>query len=173
MISAGNANALSDGGNVARQWMLQALADPDVTEGMGLFVGNVAWDRADGDIVFTAFGIDAARPGFVSPTVTADLSLLQVQNAVIIDRLARGLTRDDAAAIRPQSPVRFEAQGRSLTALDTFAGGGGFGADGDMLLSDQTFLGLPPQRSSTRRITFCCACARVPMSRRRWRGSGR
>jgi len=38
MISAADANALNEGGNVARQWMLQALADPDVVEwtrGMG------------------------------------------------------------------------------------------------------------------------------------------
>ena len=55
-----NANALADGGNVARQWMLQALADPDVVDGMGLFVGNVPWDRGEKDITFTGFGIDPA-----------------------------------------------------------------------------------------------------------------
>jgi hypothetical protein len=42
MISAGDANAMADGGNVARQWLLQAMADPDVVDGMGLFVANVA-----------------------------------------------------------------------------------------------------------------------------------
>ncbi|MES2542952.1 MAG: ABC transporter permease, partial [Pseudomonadota bacterium] len=35
MISASDANALNDGGNVARQWLLQAMADPDVTDGAG------------------------------------------------------------------------------------------------------------------------------------------
>jgi putative ABC transport system permease protein len=148
MISAGDANALAEGGNVARQWMLQAMADADVREGMGLFVGNVTWDRGGTDIGLTTFGIDPAQRAFVSPEVTADLALLQVQNAVILDRLARGLTPEEAAAIRPQSPVTFEAQGRTLTAPDTFAGGGGFGGDGYMLASDQTFLGLFPERTS-------------------------
>jgi putative ABC transport system permease protein len=148
MISAGDANALAEGGNVARQWMLQAMADADVQEGMGLFVGNVTWDRGGTDIGLTTFGIDPAQRAFVSPGVTADLALLQVQNAVILDRLARGLSREEAAAIRPQTPVTLEAQGRTLTALDTFAGGGGFGGDGYMLASDQTFLGLFPERSS-------------------------
>jgi putative ABC transport system permease protein len=148
MISAGDANAIAEGGNVARQWMLQAMADRDVLGGVGLFVGNVSWDRGGTDIGLTTFGIDPAQPAFVSPEVTADLALLQVQNAVILDRLARGLPREEAAAIRPQTPVTLEAQGRTLTALDTFAGGGGFGGDGYMLASDQTFFGLFPERSS-------------------------
>ena len=148
MISASDANALSEGGNVARQWMFQALADPDVVEGTGLFVGNVPWDRGEKDITFTTFGIDPARPGFVTPGVIEDLHLLQVQGAAIIDRLARGLPREEAAAIRPQTPRSFETQGRTLTAMGTFAGGGGFGGDGFMVVSDQTFLSLFPSRSS-------------------------
>lgn len=149
MISAGDANALTEGGNVARQWMLQALADPDVAAGMGLFVGTVQWDRGDNSIAFTTFGIDPTETEFIAPGVTDSLDLLQVQGAVIIDRLARGLPPDEASAIRPQTPLRFEAQGRTLTALATFAGGGGFGGDGFMLASDQTFLSLSPARSST------------------------
>ena len=58
------------------------------------------------------------------------------------------MTRDEAAAIRPQSPLSFESQGRTLTAISTFAGGGGFGPDGFMILSDQTFLSLFPARRS-------------------------
>lgn len=149
MISASDANALAEGGNVARQWMLQALADPDVIQGTGLFVGTVTWDREGTSIGLTTFGIDPARPGFVAAGVTADLDLLQVKDVVLIDRLARGLPPEAAAAIRPQTPLRFEAQGHTLTAMATFAGGGGFGADGYMLTSDQTFLSLLPSRSST------------------------
>ncbi|MDP5348514.1 MAG: FtsX-like permease family protein [Paracoccaceae bacterium] len=148
MISAGDANALNEGGNVARQWLLQAMADPDVTDGMGLFVGNVPWDRATKDITFTTFGVDPAQAAFLSPEIAGDAALLQVQDAALLDRLARGLSRDEAAAIRPQSPLAFETQGRTLTAFATFAGGGGFGGDGYMLVSDQTFLALFPARSS-------------------------
>lgn len=149
MISATDANALAEGGNVARQWMLQALADPDVAEGMGLFVGNVTWDRGGNSITFTTFGIDPARRAFTAPGMSDDLDLLQVQDVVILDRMARGLPAEEAAAIRPQTPLRFEALGRTLTAMGTFAGGGGFGGDGFMLTSDQTFLALFPSRSST------------------------
>jgi putative ABC transport system permease protein len=148
MISASDANALADGGNVARQWLLQAMADPDVTDGMGLFIANVPWDRGEKDISLTTFGVDPAKPGFLAPAIAGDLKLLEVQDAVILDRLARGLGREEAAAIRPQSPLSFESQGRTLTAYATFAGGGGFGGDGYMLASDQTFLSLFPARRS-------------------------
>lgn len=148
MISASDANALAEGGNVARQWLLQALADPDVVEGMGLFVGNVPWDRGGNTISFTTFGIGPSQTAFIAQGVSDGLHLLEVQDAVILDRLARGLPAEEAAGIRPQTPLRFEAQDRTLSAMGTFAGGGGFGGDGFMLTSDQTFLSLFPSRSS-------------------------
>jgi putative ABC transport system permease protein len=148
MISAADANSLTDGGNVARQWLLQALADPDVADGMGLFIANLPWDRGDKDISLTTFGVDPAKPGFLAPEMGQDLALLQVQDAVLLDRLARGLPNEEAAAIRPQSPLAFETQGRTVTAYGTFAGGGGFGGDGYMLTSDQSFLALFPARAS-------------------------
>ncbi|WP_417606072.1 FtsX-like permease family protein [Primorskyibacter flagellatus] len=148
MISAGNANTLTGGSNVARQWMLQALADPDVVDGMGLFVANVPWDRGETDISLTTFGIDPFRPQFVAPEIAADINVLQVQGAALLDRLARGLPREEAAAIRLQTPLSFETQGRTLTVYGTFAGGGGFGGDGYLLVSDQTLLSLFPARRS-------------------------
>ncbi|AMS43237.1 FtsX-like permease family protein [Aminobacter aminovorans] len=148
IMSAADANAIADGGNVARQWMLQALANPDVIAGMGLFVANVPWDRGQTDISLTTFGIDPFKQDFISPKIAADLNLLQVNDAAILDRLARGITRDEAVAIRPQTPLSFETDGRTIKAYNTFSGGGGFGGDGYMLVSDQTFLSLFPARSS-------------------------
>ena len=148
MISASDSNALSDGGNVARQWMLQAMARPDVTAGMGLFLANVNWQRAAATVGLTTFGIDPAQPGFLSPDIAARIGPLQVQMAGLLDRLSRGLPREEAAGIRPQSPLSFETSGKTLTLYDTFAGGGGFGGDGYMMVSDQTFLALFPARQS-------------------------
>lgn len=149
MISAADANALSDGGNVARQWLLQAMSDPDVQDGTGLFIANVPWDRGDKDVSLTTFGVDPAKPDFLAPEIAGDLTLLEVRDAALLDRLARGLGREEAAAIRPQTPLSFETQGRTLTVYATFAGGGGFGGDGYMIVSDQTFLAMFPARRST------------------------
>lgn len=148
MISASDSNALTEGGNVARQWMLQALADPQVSSGMGLFIANVTWQRLPATIGLTTFGIDPAQPAFLAPDLAGRTGPLQLQMAGLVDRFARGLPRDEAAAIRPQTPLSFESSGKTLTLYDTFAGGGGFGGDGYMIVSDQTFLSLFPSRSS-------------------------
>lgn len=149
MISANDSEALNEGSNVARQWMLQALADPDVVAGMGLFYGNVTWQRTPSNITLATFGVDLAQPEFLAPEFAAKTPLLQVQLSGLIDRLARALPKDEAAAIRPQTPGTFETGGRTITLYDSFAGGGGFGGDGYMLVSDQTFLTLFPARRST------------------------
>jgi putative ABC transport system permease protein len=148
MISASDANSMTEGGNVARQWLFQALADPDVIAGTGLFVGNVNWARPEKTLGLTTYGIDPAQPGFLSPDMAAKATTLQLHNAGILDRFSRGLPRDEAAAIRPQTPLSFEVTGTTLTLYDTFAGGGGFGGDGFMMVSDQTFLTLFPARTS-------------------------
>lgn len=148
MISASDSNALSEGGNVARQWMLQSMSHPEVTGGMGLFLANVNWQRGATTLGLTTFGIDPAQPGFLSPDIAAKIGPLQVQMAGLLDRLSRGLPREEAAGIRPQSPLSFETSGKTLTLYDTFAGGGGFGGDGYMIVSDQTFLALFPARQS-------------------------
>lgn len=148
MISAQDANSLSEGGNVARQWMFQAMQDPEVTAGMGLMMSNVSWPRVQKTLALTTFGVDPEQPGFLSPGIADKAALLQIRDSALLDRLSRGLPRDEAAAIRPQSPTSFEVAGKTLTINDTFAGGGGFGGDGYMIVSDQTFLDLFPARSS-------------------------
>lgn len=146
LISAPDANTLTDGANVARQWLWQALADPEVAEGMGLFVANVPWDRGMTDISLTTFGVDPFQPQFLAETLAPTAGFLQLRDGAVLDRLARGFKRTDAAAITPASPLSFETENRTLTAWTTFAGGGGFGSDGYMLVSDQTFLRLFPAR---------------------------
>ncbi len=148
MISASDANALTEGGNVARQWLFAAMADPDVQGGTGIFVGNVNWARGEKTLGLTTFGIDPSLPQFLSPAMARKTDTLQLHNAGILDMYSRGLPKTEAAAIRPQSPTSFEVSGTTLTLYDTFQGGGSFGGDGYMMVSDQTFLTLFPARKS-------------------------
>ena len=148
MISATDANSMTEGGNVARQWMYQAMADADVIAGTGLFIANVSWQRAGKTLGLTTYGVDPAQPAFLGADLEAHSRTLQLPNSGVLDRFSRGLPQEVAAAIRPQSPLSFEASGTQLTLYDTFAGGGGFGGDGYMMVSDQTFLALFPARRS-------------------------
>ncbi len=148
MISASDANSMTEGGNVARQWLFQALVDPEVIGGASLYVGNIDWSRPSKNLALTTYGIDPALPGFLSSAMARKKNSLQLRNTGILDMFTRGLPREEAAAIRPQTPASVEVSGTTLTLYDTFQGGGGFGSDGYLMVSDQTFITLFPARSS-------------------------
>ena len=148
MISAQDANALTEGDNVARQWMFQALADPDVIAATPVYIGMMNWQLPDMTLGLLAFGIDPNSDGFLSPDLQRKLAPLRLQNGAIIDMNTRGLSPDIAANIRPQSPQTFEVSGQTVTLFDTFQGGGGFISDGHMVMSDQSFLALSSGRSA-------------------------
>ncbi|AUM75321.1 FtsX-like permease family protein [Paracoccus jeotgali] len=149
MISAADANAIAEGSHVPRQWLFQSLAHPQVASGTPLFVGNVSLQRHGRTISLTTFAIDPAAAEFYAPDIARKSAMLRLPDSGIIDINTRGLDRAEAALIRPQSPDIVEVRGRSLSLQDTFAGGGGFGADGFLIVSDQTFQHLVQQRSST------------------------
>ncbi|WP_377509388.1 FtsX-like permease family protein [Octadecabacter sp. R77987] len=148
MISAQDANALTEGGNVARQWMFQALADPDVIAATPVYIGMMNWQQPDLTLGLLAFGIDPNNDGFLSQDLQRKLAPLRLQNGAIIDMNTRGLPPDVSAGIRPQTPQTFEVSGQTVTLFDTFQGGGGFASDGHMIMSDQSFLGLSGGRSA-------------------------
>jgi putative ABC transport system permease protein len=56
--------------------------------------------------------------------------------------------KDVFRQIAAGKPYVFEVKGRTLTVAGTFVIGGGFSADGYLVVSDQTFLKLFPQRAS-------------------------
>ena len=148
MISAQDANALTEGGNVARQWMFQALADPDVVAATPIYIGMMNWQQPDLTLALLTFGIDPNNDAFIAPDIVRKIAPLRLQNGAIIDFNTRGLSPDVAASIRPQSPQTFEVSGQTVTLFDTFQGGGGFGSDGHMIMSDQSFLALSGGRSA-------------------------
>tara|TARA_B110000503_G_scaffold134452_1_gene213490 strand:- start:958 stop:2130 length:1173 start_codon:yes stop_codon:yes gene_type:complete len=148
MISAQDANALTEGGNVARQWMFQALADPDVVAATPIYIGMMNWQQPDLTLALLTFGIVPNNDAFIAPDIVRKIAPLRLQNGAIIDFNTRGLSPDVAASIRPQSPQTFEVSGQTVTLFDTFQGGGGFGSDGHMIMSDQSFLALSGGRSA-------------------------
>lgn len=148
MISAEDANSLMGGENVARTWLFQAMSDPEIASGMPLYISNLAWEGPKGEVVLRTTGVDPNAKGFLTPDVERKLASITLLNSGIIDRNTRYLNPEELALVRPHSPMIFEASGETLTLYDTFSGGGGFGSDGSMFVSDQTFLNLFANRNS-------------------------
>ena len=148
MISSSDANSLTEGSNVARRRMFQALAVPGVLEAQPLFIGRVTWLQEDGSkIEFTTIGIDPARPSFIGPAI-GDINTLKLANNVLLDSRARGMKPDILSEASREFPLWIEAHGQQIAIVGTVSLGGGFSGDGYMVVSDQTFMRLFPSRIS-------------------------
>lgn len=146
-LSASDMNTLADGSPLPRQRMYEALAVPGVASATPLYYGKIDWKQPDGTIrTLDTFGIDPAAHAFDLPEINAALDQLKISDIAVIDRRTRNVAKRTFERISSTSPMVFEVKGRTLTVPSTFALGGGFSADGYMVVSDQTFLKLFPQR---------------------------
>ncbi|WP_424992750.1 FtsX-like permease family protein [Oceaniradius stylonematis] len=149
MISAENANTLTEGDNVARQRMFQALGVPGVQSAMPFYVATADWERADGtSTAFVTFGIDPEKGDYLDAGLAPFAPRLRLRDSAVVDRLARNMDASALETLGPDDPLRFEVRGVTLSAIDSFAAGGGFAGDGYMLVSDQTFHRIFPNRST-------------------------
>jgi len=104
MISSSDANDLSDGSNIARRGMFQALAVPGVSQACPLFIGMTQWLQADGSkIEFRTIGIDPGQQAFIASAI-GEVAPLMLANNVFLDRHARGLKPDVLPTSRWTTP---------------------------------------------------------------------
>ncbi len=149
LVSASDMNTLSDGGPVPRQRMFEALSAPGVARATPVYFGKIDWKQPDGTIRgLDVFGIDPEARSFRNREINARLADLADADVALIDRGIRNVPPAIFAAIDAGRPLRFEAKNRTLTVVSTFAIGGGFTTDGYLIVSDQTFLRLFPQRAA-------------------------
>lgn len=149
MISASDMNTLADGSPLPRQRMFEALAVPGVLSATPVYYGKLDWKQPDGTIrTLDTFGIDPAAQPFRSAEVNARRAEIANSDVALIDRKTRNPPKGLFASIEAGEPYRFEVKGRTISAIATFTIGGGFSADGYLIVSDQTFLKLFPQRAA-------------------------
>jgi putative ABC transport system permease protein len=148
LLSASDANTLADASPLPRQRMYQALAVPGVAHATPLYYGKIDWKQPDGTIrTLDTFGIDPTARAFRIADIEAAAALLTLPDSALIDRRTRNAPPNVFAAIEAGTPYRFETKNRTLSVMGTFEIGGGFGADGYLVVSDQTFLRLFPARA--------------------------
>lgn len=149
IVSSEAGNTLTDGENVAQVRMYQALGVPGVATATPLYIGNLPVTLEDGTSVsLLTFGIDATKPSFVSGFIAPLLNVLVLENTALLDEGTRGIPASVVQELVVGGTFSFEANGRTLTAVDTMDIGGGFLADGMLMTSDQTFLRFFSARSS-------------------------
>jgi putative ABC transport system permease protein len=149
LISASDMNTLADGSPLPRQRMFEALSVAGVAGATPLYYAKIDWKQPDGTIrTLDTFGIDPTVEAFKIRDINIALDQLKLSDVALIDRRTRNVPPALFGAIDSGKPYTFEAKGRTLTVVGTFTVGGGFTADGYLIVSDQTFLKLFPQRVS-------------------------
>jgi len=147
LISASDMNTLADGSPLPRQRMFEALSVEGVARATPLYYGKIEWKQSDGTIRnLDVFGIDPSSETIRNPAIDARLADIARADVALIDAKTRNAPDGLFAQIANGQPYRFEVKGRTLTVVGTFEIGGGFTADGYLVISDQTFLRLFPQR---------------------------
>lgn len=149
ILSSQDGDTLTDGGHIPRARMFQALGVAGVSDATPLFVGNLPFTLDDGSSVsLLSFGIDASKPAYTAAAIAAQVGPLSVENTVLLDEGTRGLPASVIEALKTGGRFTFETGGNTFTAIGTMDVGGGFLADGMIIMSDQTFLRAFPNRSS-------------------------
>jgi putative ABC transport system permease protein len=92
--------------------------------------------------------METSQPSFASAGIAASLARLETENTALLDFQTRGVPATAFAGLAAGQPFSFEVNGQTMTAIGTLAVGGGFLADGTIVLSDQTFLRFFGQRTS-------------------------
>lgn len=148
VISPSNANTLTDGTTLPRRVVYQAMAQSGVAAAAPLYIGQVAWERPKlvaASLIVYALPPEASR--FAGPAIRGQLNAIALPMRVILDSLTRDVDPAWAARASPDVPLDFEVGGREISAVGRYEMGGGFGWDGSLVASDQTFMKLVQQRS--------------------------
>ncbi len=97
-----------------------------------------------------SLGIYALAPEdkrFAGPAVAGHLDGLSMPMHVLLDSLTRDVVPASLTGVSREAPLQFEVDGKAVSAIGTFVLGAGFGWDGSLVVSDQTFMRLFSQRS--------------------------
>ena len=85
MISADDANTMTEGANVARQWMFQALADPDVVQGAAFYTQTADWTYNSSDISLQFYAVEPDRMDFLHSDIARKTGTLTLPDIAILD----------------------------------------------------------------------------------------
>jgi len=146
IISSSNANTFSDGSSISRRYMYQSLSNPDIEAAAAVYVGLLSWNMPNGKAAsMQVYGIPPESMAFIESSLRESMARITLQNTLLIDSKTRGLDKQTLSTLL-DSNKSIEMNNIALTLAGTVVIGSGFGADGTLFVSDQTFLRLFPKQ---------------------------
>ncbi|NJM19940.1 MAG: FtsX-like permease family protein [Richelia sp. RM1_1_1] len=132
----------------SRERLQQTLAYEGVESVRSLYVNTAQWRNPETRInrAILVWGIDPVNPPFDFPEVNQNLDELKQLNQVIFDRASRPEYGPIADFIEQKGNVEALVNEQTIQAVGLFQMGASFGADGNIITSDSTFLKLFSER---------------------------
>jgi putative ABC transport system permease protein len=148
LISPQYQNAVSPRSFTERR-IYQALGDPSVESVDGVYVGvgpfKNPFDGTLRDIFMTGFSPHAAVLN--TPGIPENFEKLRIPGTVLFDSIRRPEFGPVAERFKEKGTVVTEVLNRRVEIVGLFQLGTSFGADGNLAMSDETFLRLFPGRT--------------------------
>ncbi|MUL38170.1 ABC transporter permease DevC [Gloeocapsopsis dulcis] len=134
----------------SRRRLFQARDIPGVQTATALYINSITWKNPQTRLNATVqvLGFAPDEPAFNLPEVNQQLDKLKLPDTVLFDRGARGQYAEAIAQVDRGKTVTTEVDRRTLTIAGVFSLGASFGADANLMVSDQTFLRLFPRRDA-------------------------
>lgn len=132
--------------NFPRERLYQTLSDDRVESVRGLYINIAQWRNSQTRLSrgILVWGIDPANPAFNFPEVNQNLEQLKLLNQALFDRASRPEYGPIADLLKQEKTLEAQVNGQNLQIVDLFTLGASFGADGNIITSDSTFLKLFP-----------------------------
>jgi putative ABC transport system permease protein len=129
-----------------RRRLVQAMADPQVTGITPVHWNLLLWRNPKTRLTrsILTLGFEPGDPLFTDPGLAEKAKLLTQEGRILFDELSRPEFGPIAQMMRQEQVVETEVAGKRVRVAGLVALGASFGADGNMLVSRETFLNLMP-----------------------------
>ena len=134
----------------SRRRLYQAMDVPGVKSADTLYVNTVNWrnPQTRRKTIVQVVGFDPTQPAFDLPDVNQQLPTIKLPDTFLFDRSARGDYNEVIVQLDQGKSVTTEIERRTIMIGGLFQLGASFGADGNLITSDQNFLRLFPRREA-------------------------
>ncbi|MFB2980492.1 ABC transporter permease DevC [Microseira sp. BLCC-F43] len=136
--------------NFPRERLQQTLAYDGVKSVRPLYVSLAQWRNPETllERSILVWGIDPANPPFQFPEVNQKLEEIKLLDRALFDRASRPEYGPIPDLIKQRGTVEAQVNKQTIQTIGLFTLGASFGADGNIITSDSTFLKLFPDRQA-------------------------
>lgn len=136
--------------NFPRERLQQTLSYEGVKSVRPLYAGIAQWRNPETRLErgILVWGIDPVNSAFAFPEVNQNLEQLKLLNHALFDRASRPEYGPVVETLQQQQVMETEVNDKNVQTVGLFTLGTSFGADGNMITSDSTFLQIFPEHQT-------------------------